>query len=80
MTKPFTLAYSFSIIHLSTWGQDTREYYQLKTYLCDTRNRKKVTTKYLSESLLPALKKKLNIKTWRFKNQDHRRLNPTEKY
>ncbi|MDX1328788.1 MAG: NIPSNAP family containing protein, partial [Arenibacter sp.] len=47
---------------ISTWGQGAQqEYYQLKTYLLDTEAQEKRTDQYLSEALLPALKR-LNIK------------------
>jgi hypothetical protein len=62
MYKALYLPILFLLFTLSTWGQaHQREYYQLKTYLLDTEEQEKSTDKYLSESLLPALKK-LNIK------------------
>ncbi|WP_026810694.1 NIPSNAP family protein [Arenibacter latericius] len=45
----------FSVSNLIQAQQ--REYYQLKTYLLDSKEQENRTDKYLSEALLPALKK-----------------------
>lgn len=62
MQKALYLPLLLLLFTISTWGQaQQREYYQLKTYLLDTEEQEKSTDKYLSEALLPTLKK-LNIK------------------
>ncbi len=58
MFKAIYLPILFLMFTLSTWGQaNHREYYQIKTYLLDTEEQEQRTDKYLSEALLPALKK-----------------------
>ncbi len=62
MNKAAYLPILLLLFTISTWGQgEQQEYYQLKTYLLDTEAQEKRTDQYLSEALLPALKR-LNIK------------------
>jgi len=62
MYKAVYLPILLLLFTLNSWGQNPqREYYQLKTYLLDSGEQEQQTDKYLSEALLPALKK-LNIK------------------
>ncbi|MCM4152116.1 NIPSNAP family containing protein [Arenibacter sp. N53] len=62
MQKALYLSFLLFLFTIGTWCQaQQREYYQLKTFLLDTEEQEISTDKYLSEALLPALKK-LNIK------------------
>lgn len=62
MFTKFYLPILLFLFTLSTWGQaNQREYYQLKTYLLDSEEQEQKTDQYLSEALLPALKR-LHIK------------------
>jgi hypothetical protein len=63
MLKKVYLPILLFLFTLSTWSQvKQREYYQLKTYLLESEEQEQKMDKYLSEALLPALKRQ-HIKT-----------------